>query len=237
MNEGLPLKPGQKITEDELEGLGAVEEEVVEEEPLPELPEPEKMEQKVENLNKLCPRCGWNHSVEFSVDCTPQDKRNFLRSILEPDIDFYKSYKVFNERVNIIFKMPTVEQTDTISSYVKYLSSTGKTDIRLLITEGLKMALTLSIYKIQYLDEKGHTTREVNFEDVRKDVDKNLPEFDELCPESFACFHYHKKMFKKYSPPLYNAVYKKYTDFDELCQYLTARAPEPDFYTATRHYT
>ena len=239
MNEGLPLKPGQKITEDELEGLGAVEEEIAVEEEEPdttpkELPKIKSAEDIEKDKPIICPKCGWDHKTEFRVTYTAEDKENFLRSILlgDDDNEFFKQYYIFNNRIRVTFRQPTLEETEDVAGYIRWLSAGGRSDIRLLFISGLKMSLAMSIHKLEYLNEKGIVTEVKDLSAIRNKLKEHKVEIKDA--KDYLCYRVHDHIFMKtFKSPLYTAIYREYQKFDELVQLLTERAADPDFYTAT----
>lgn len=258
----LPLKTGDRVELNIAEGLvgpGVIEsmpkypviqkDEILEKQKLaalpdasvPAAPRPKEMEE-VEDIEpeeikkpaeaKVCAKCGWHLATPFDIKFTDDDKINFMRSCLTGG-RFEKSYSLFRGLLRVTFRSRIVEESEGVSKHLQWEQTHANIDIRLMYVIAQKMDLALSLSRYQVFDDSGTCVTD-NIYPVPTD---ELYPIDEEVGDKysqFMCDRVHRKLFvdHRVSESLYNALYRKFVEFDALFQLFTVRVDDADFWPA-----
>ena len=265
--QGLPLKPGAEIGREMGEGLigaeaistmpghpvsekdrildqqkqaalpvsSGVPVRTPEEMKEPEAKDEDEKDEKIEEP-RVCPKCGWNQGSEITAEPSELDKANFMRAALTGS-RFEKSFPMYGNRLRVTFRSRMVDESEDVSQHLQWEATRGNMDIRLLYVIANKMSMAMSLSKIEIFDESGALQKTQEWPTPTKELYKTDAAYEgshRLCDIVHYCMFVKDK---NVGDMMYNALYKAFTQFDELYQMMVARAEDPDFWSATPSVT
>lgn len=103
----------------------AVEQEAVDSEEVQRLRnQVESLKERINSVPHLCPRCEWPVMEELQFKPTPEDVKQFLRSVMAGEV-FEKSYKLFAGKAAVTFRTRTGREEALIKDVIRRLMREG----------------------------------------------------------------------------------------------------------------
>jgi len=169
-------------------------------------------------LDRMCPMCGWDHSVKNVVQPTDQDKTDFVIAAVS-SMRFKKVYPCFGGRIKITMRSRTYAETEAVMEHVE----------RWRKKEGIEAANAIIIKT--YVYQALFSLELIEFEG--KEAQK-FPELNTAMPETNeeqSDVEKAEARFKaELSEILYQSVQNASRHFDQLVSFLTLRAHDPNFW-------
>lgn len=186
--------------------------------------QPEPKEASTEADFHICPNCNWPDNID-PVEMSDEDQIQFLRSVLG-NKRFTKTYELFGGRFMVTFRSRTVEEQDKIQEQMlkeindgRLPSGPARATMAPQLNRLRKLQLAAGFVSVTGMtNEMPEILSETCLQFYGEDADNNV------------IARAADRMFKKWQGPIYDAIFKQYNRFDELCIRLTEAMASPDFW-------
>lgn len=186
-------------------------------------------EESMETMGlRFCPRCHWDLSRTSVVEVTPEDKQQFLLSIVS-DRPFYKTYDLFKGKVKLRLRsLTTLEQEETYRQAMREAESEpGESPLDQVLHKMSRVMRYRALLMLSRLECEGVEPWE---------FPASLDEWKAQAPaqrrQSGLFDLIRQTVFGQAlrSEPLAQCVLAQVQHFEELQRVLTANAGNPDFF-------
>jgi hypothetical protein len=175
-----------------------------------------------------CPHCGWDTRNKDLTEVTPEDKVNFVQSILG-NLRFKKVYSLFGGNLHITFRTLTTSESDM--AYKQIIIDAQKDITTKVIGDTSFYWKTLMAYRAMMAVEKVESNLNVTEVPPISEI-----EADEATVPNTKIFALFDSLVEQIMPTeaMRNAIAHTYNEFNSLCEKLQSMAESKDFWNAIK---
>lgn len=179
---------------------------------------------------RVCPNCGFDHKIPLEIKPTPEDKRQFLLSVIAQQ-PFRKTFDVFGGVVQVTFREPKQYEIDLCAKELRAVTiannEAGFKTYDIMPIETLSRALTaVSTYELSFKDEYG----------VKQIIWKQDKELKDIVPkgdDTIVATYVNKLIDAIPNQSMFTVISQLHGDFTSLLNQLTQHFNKPDFWETT----